>query len=107
MDFCLEKPEGVISIEVTDSQAKEGVVKVTIIFIFIVIVNTMIIIIFSLRPITDCWLSLLVGQSLPPYTGLWTLMGLAGTLMVMIMVLMVLLITKMTLMLMIMVWLLS
>ena len=31
MDFCLEKPEGVISIEVTDSQAKEGVVKVTII----------------------------------------------------------------------------
>ena len=102
MDFCLEKPEGVISIEVTDSQAKEGVVKVTIIFIFIVII-----IIFSLRPITDCWLSLLVGRSLPPYTGLWTLMGLAGTLMVMIMVLMVLLITKMTLMLMIMIWLLS
>jgi len=27
LDFCLEKPEGVISIEVTDSQAKEGVVK--------------------------------------------------------------------------------
>ena len=31
LDFCLEKPEGVISIEVSDSQAKEGVIKVKII----------------------------------------------------------------------------
>merc|ERR1712055_982666 len=27
LDFCLDEPERVISIEVTDSQAKEGVVK--------------------------------------------------------------------------------
>ena len=48
LDFCLENPERLISIEVTDSQAKEGVVKVTIINIFIVnvIVNIINIIIF-------------------------------------------------------------
>ena len=38
LDFCLNEPERVISIEVTDAQAKEGVVKVTIIIIIIIIV---------------------------------------------------------------------
>ena len=38
LDFCLNEPERVISIEVTDAQAKEGVVKVTIIIIIIFIV---------------------------------------------------------------------
>ena len=37
LDFCLEKPEGVISIEVSDSQAKEGVIKVFIIKIVVLL----------------------------------------------------------------------
>ena len=38
LDFCLDNPKRVISIEVTDAQAKEGVVKV-----MVVITNTIII----------------------------------------------------------------
>ena len=45
MDFCLDEPEGVISIEVTDAQAKEGVVKVTVINIIIIIIITILMII--------------------------------------------------------------
>lgn len=40
LDFCLDNPERVISIEVTDAQAKEGVVKVTVIIICTIIITT-------------------------------------------------------------------
>ena len=42
LDFCLDNPERVISIEVTDAQAKEGVVKVTVIIINTIIITILI-----------------------------------------------------------------
>ena len=41
LDFCLRNPERVISIEVTDHQAKEGVVRVAFIDFIIVMIITM------------------------------------------------------------------